>query len=335
MHRKISRYMVYFILSSLLVGVGWYAHDWYQRRVDTAAHRRVHLPGYRFISPLLDVELPEGYGIRHEPIPFKYKIKEFVDSQLKTGRVRDITVYFRDLSDGPWFGINEGVTYNPASLMKVPVMIAWLKRAEKDPEELERTIAFREKDYPGVPQTIEPARTLTDGAAYPVETLLHYMLNFSDNKSMWLLYNNLKPAELDNVLNSMDVDNDARGETNAITAHGYSGFFRILYNAAYLNRAMSEKALELMSHQNFPMGIEAGLPKGVVFSGKFGEYDLKGSGNVKQLHEFGIVYHPKGPYILGILTRGDDPALQLEIIRKISSMTYMLIDANVSGSPKR
>lgn len=335
MHRKMFRSIAFLILSLLLIGVGWYAHDWQQRRLDTTAHRRVRLSGYRFISPLLDVELPEGYGVRHEPIPFKYKIKEFVDSQLKTGRVRDITVYFRDLSDGPWFGINEGITYNPASLMKVPVMIAWLKRAENNPQELEQTLTFREKDYPGVPQTIKPARTLTDGAAYPVETLLHYMLNFSDNRSMWLLYNSLKPAELDNVLNSMDVDNDARGENNSVTAHGYSGFFRILYNAAYLNRAMSEKALELMSHQNFPMGIEAGLPKGVIFSGKFGEYDLEGSGNVKQLHEFGIVYHSKGPYILGILTRGNDPALQLEIIRKVSSMTYTLFDANVSGSPKR
>lgn len=335
MHRKLFRVTIYISLSFLLTGIGWYAHVWYQHHVESTSDRRVRLTGYRFISPLLDVELPEGYGVRHEPIPFKYKIKSFIDQQLKTGKLKHCTVYFRDMSDGPWFGINEGIKYNPASLMKVPVMIAWLKRAEKNPAELERTFTFLSKDYPGVPQTIKPAQTLTDGATYTVTTLLHTMLNFSDNKSMWLLYNNLLPEEIADVLDNMDVDNNERDGNNSITAHGYSGFFRILYNASYLNREMSEKALEIMSHQNFPMGIESGLPKGIVFSGKFGEYELEGAGNNKQIHEFGIVYHPKGPYILGIMTQGGDLPLQLDIIRKTSAMIYELYDASMPPSRKK
>ena len=47
-----------------------------------------------------------------------------MQQQIDAGRIRDVSVYYRDLLDGPWFGINESVEYNPASMMKVPVMVA-------------------------------------------------------------------------------------------------------------------------------------------------------------------------------------------------------------------
>jgi len=327
---KTYRILIYCVLAISLWVTGWYSHFWYQHQNNACTQRHVRLSGYRFISPLLDVELPEGYSVSSEPIPFKNKIKSFIDTQLKTGKISNISVYFRDLSDGPWFGINDTIKYNPASMMKVPVMIAWLKRAEQNPAELAHTITFHEQQYPGGPQTIKPAQTLVDGVAYQVETLLHYMVNFSDNKSMWLLYKQLNPDELNAVLASMDIVNTPDGVTNLTTVHGYSGFFRILYNAAYLNREMSEKALEILSHQNFPQGVEAGLPNGVVFCGKFGEYNLEGSHDNKQIHEFGIVYHPQGPYILGIMTSGNDSAAQLAAIKQISNIIYTAVAQQIS-----
>ena len=35
-----------------------------------------------------------------------------MDSQIKSGAVKDLTVYYLDLFDGPWFSINEAATYN-------------------------------------------------------------------------------------------------------------------------------------------------------------------------------------------------------------------------------
>lgn len=310
------------ILAALMLALGWYTHGWYHKH-SSGINRTVRLGNYRFISPLLDVELPEGYDARREPIPFKNTIKKYIDSQIKEGKIKNASVYFRDLSDGPWFGINEQINYNAASLLKVPIMIAWLKRAEQNPTELERTYTFREDLFPGWQQSIKPARTLSDGVAYTVETLLGYMLNESDNRAMWLLYENLKPQELDDVLDSMDIINSTESGENTITVHGYSGFFRILYNASYLNRQMSDKALRIMSHQNFPNGIELGLPKGTVFSGKFGEHVTSNSETfIQQVHEFGIVYHPKGPYIIGIMTTGSNISAQLAVLQQVSAITY-------------
>lgn len=322
--------LTFIVVPLLLVGIGWQAHKWYQNHYEAHDPRRVRQAGFRFISPLLDVELPEGYSVRNEPIPFKYKIKNYVNQQVKSGTVKEMSVYFRDLSDGPWFGINEKLKFDPASMMKVPIMIAWLKRAEKDPSVLQQSFVFDENRYQDVPQNIKPAKSLTSGAQYTVEDLLRYMLNYSDNRATWLLYRNMDSNELNHVLDSMDVTSDPSDVSNATSVHGYSGFFRILYNASFLNREMSEKALQLLSLQDFPQGIAAGVPKDIPVAAKYGE---KVQGTDKQLHEFGIVYHPKGPYILGIMTRGYDLAVQTEILKSVSSMIYTEVNSNISTVP--
>lgn len=313
---------LYVAVALLLVCSGWFAHGWYHHYQGVHKHRLVKAAGFRYTSPLLDVELPEGLKVNREPIPFKYKIKDLVQRQIQSGKAQKISVYYRDLQDGPWFGINLKQEFDPASMMKVPVMIAWLKRAEKDPHVLKQTFVYDGSRDLVAQQSIKPARSISPGASYSVDELLRYMLNYSDNNATSLLFNNLKTEEINDVMDGMDVANNPRNDTNSISVHGYSGFFRILYNASYLNREMSEKALQLLSLQEFPQGIYAGVPRGTIVASKFGEHDWLKRGEDKQLHEFGIVYHPNGHYILGVMTQGNDFERQAEIIRDISRLIY-------------
>lgn len=313
-----------------LFALGWASRAW--RDADRAAHRGVRLAGYRLVSPLLDIELPEGYRVGDEPIPFRAKIVRFVDDQVRAGRVKEMSVYYRDLMDGPWLGVNLRTRYDPASMMKVPVMIAWLKRAERDPRLLEQTFLFDAADYPGSGQELSPGRTLSDGTRYTVEELLRYMVAFSDNRAMSLLFGALRQEELGDVIDSMDVTNDPDDARNLMSVHGYSGFFRILFNAAYLNREMSEKALLLLTLQDFPRGIVAGVPTGTVVASKFGETSPGPDGEL-QLHEFGIVYHPRGPYILGVMTVGRSWSAQADVLRDVSALVYGEIEAQ--GAARR
>lgn len=314
-------------MAIFLFGAGWLAHYTFSQSRAHSKPRRVALHGFRFTSPLLDVELPEGIRIGHEPIPFKYKIKAFLQQKIDSKQVQLVSVYYRDLHDGPWFGINVKTVFNPASMMKVPVMIAWLKRAERDPQVMKRIFTYDGKQDMSVMQDILPQHTLTPGRRYTVEELLNFMIKYSDNNATALLYYAMSAGELNAVLDGMDIDNQPDGENNSITVHGYSGFFRILYNAAFLNREMSEKALELLSQQDFPQGMIAGVPKGIIVASKFGEQGQIMKSDDTQLHEFGIVYHPTHPYILGIMTQGHDIAAQVEIIRDISRMVYTEVDA--------
>jgi len=315
------------VAALLLIASGWQAHDWYHRHYVEHKHRRVKAAGFRFTSPLLDVELPEGFRVNQEPILFKNKIEEFVQSQIDSGKAQRISVYYRDLQDGPWFGINEQQEFDPASMMKVPVMIAWLKRAEMNPQVLKRAFVYDGTQDMAAQQSIKPADSITPGSRYTVDELLHYMLNYSDNNATSLLFRNLKTVELNDVLDGMDITNNPHDDTNSITVHGFSGFLRILYNASYLNREMSEKALQYLSLQDFPQGISAGVPEGTLVAAKFGEHAWGEHGEEKQLHEFGIVYHPKGHYILGIMTQGKDFDRQAEIIRDVSRLIYEAVDS--------
>lgn len=319
------------VLAALFIGAGWYANDWHKSRPGVLEAKRVRQKGFQYISPLLDVELPEGYGVRSEPIPFKNKLLKLVQDQIDSGQVREMSVYYRDLSDGPWFGINEKVKYNPASMMKVPILVAWLKRAEKDPSVLQSKLKFDGKKYNGPPQGYKPAQTLKDGAGYTVETLLRYMMYYSDNRSLWLLQINMDAGEYEYVLHNMDVTNEQEDGHDTITVHSYSGFLRILYNASFLNKEMSEKALQLMSYQDFPIGIAAGIPPGTKLASKFGEFSDSKTPDIIQLHEFGIVYHPKGPYILGILTRGNNYNKQAGIIKTVSKEVYDLVNIQMKS----
>lgn len=323
------RLFVYLTAAALLFTAGWYAHARYLGHTSSHKLRRVSAKGFHFTNPLLDVELPEGVIINQEPIPFKYKIESFVQRQIQSGRVREVSVYYRDLHDGPWFGINEGREFNPASMMKVPVMIAWLKRAEKDPRVLKRTMIYDGREDLSASQIIRPAYTLTPGRSYTIDELLHYMINYSDNNATALLYKGMNAEELNAVMDGMDVNNNVKDDNNSITVHGYSGFFRILYNASFLNREMSEKALTLLSLQDFPHLIVAGVPAGTPVASKFGESGQEGPDGQRQLHEFGIVYHSKQPYILGIMTRGNDTEKQAEVIREISRLIYNEVDSAI------
>jgi len=324
--KQVRRTALYLSAAVLIAGLGWHAHTWYFNHYETVHPRRITAPGYRFTSPLLDVELPEGITIDREPLHFKYKIEAYIKKQIENGQVRIVAVYFRDLLDGPWFGINENIEFNPASMMKVPVMIAWLKRAEKDPSILKRKMTFAVRDNSIPKPFTKPAREIAFGRSYTVDELLHYMLNYSDNNATALLFKALTDQESSYVLSNMDVRNNPTRDGNSVTVLGYSGFFRILYNAAFLDKEMSEKALELLSLDDFPQGMASGVPPGIVVATKFGEVVPTADDEDIQLHEFGIVYHPSGPYILGIMTIGRDFAAQQQIIRDISRTIYSEIN---------
>jgi len=105
----------------------------------------------------------------------------------------------------------------------------------------------------------------------------------------------------------------------------YSSFFRILYNASYLSKEMSSKALKLLTQVNFNKGLVAGLPKGVKIAHKFGErgYALN---DIKQLHDCGIVYHPRKTYLICVMTKGNKIEDLEYIIQKISKFIYQTVD---------
>ena len=300
-----------------------------KKEENVAKGMELRQSGYAFTSPLLECEIDGGAPILKSS---ELKIKEAIQSEIiaKNPNV-SISLYYRDLKNGPWFGIDEDSNkYSPASLLKVPLMIAYYKYSERKPEIFEKEIMF-DKASPEFYQQIDPKQHIELGKSYPVSQLIESMIKYSDNEATNLLFQNISQNDLALVFGDLGISMpDIYNANNTMAVKDYATFFRILYNASYLSKDMSEKALNLLSQVEYKNGIVAGIPQNIPISHKFGERELSGSDKqvIRQLHDCGIVYHPKRPYLICVMTKGRNFEDLSNIVAKTSKVIYEQVEAN-------
>ncbi|UPT72570.1 MAG: class A beta-lactamase-related serine hydrolase [Elusimicrobiota bacterium] len=259
-----------------------------------------------------------------ELLPFDYKIRRAAAEAKKSGKASQISIYFRDLENGPIFGVGQDDQFSPASLMKVPMMMATLKEAEKDPALLGRRLL---NEPPQLSRSDFGESVLKRGVEYSVDELLRAMIAHSDNDSVVTLRTVIGDEPLNEVFRDFGMLIPAvRSLDDSMSVREYAAFFRILYNASYLDKAMSQKALEYLAASQFKNALAAGVPPGVTVAHKFGERSFEGK-KTKQLHDCGIIYHPTKHYVLCVMTRGEDFDALSGVIREISSIVYQEVDA--------
>ncbi|MDO8496096.1 MAG: serine hydrolase [bacterium] len=273
--------------------------------------------GYNYINPLLECEF--GDEISKEIQPFKGEVAKLIEEKITDRKISLASVYFRDLNNGPSFGINEKDGYIPASLLKVPWMITYFKKAEGDPSILKKEIKYEIPIHDN-PQFIEPAKKIELGKTYTVEELIERMIKYSDNLAVTLLARSLPQQDLIDTFKNLGID-FTFDSYDQISVKSYASFFRILFNSSYLNRDLSEKALKLLSGTDFKEGITRGVGPNVIVSQKFGEVWPTPEAD-KQLHDCGIIYYPEKPYLLCIMTRGSDFGGLTQTIRDISYLVF-------------
>lgn len=289
-------------------------------------------PTYSFIDPLIACGISEKKSTV-EFAPLKNQINELINSQIAKAQINTASVYF-DKRDGSWLSINPNEKYFPASLMKVPTMIAVLKVAESNPGLLNKKIVYDGSFDLNAIEHFKPSKTMVPNQAYTVDDLLFRMIGYSDNNAVLLLVDSIDSKILNEVFTDLGVT-IPQGEnatlTDYITVKQYASFFRVLHNATYLNRKMSEKALYLLSQPDFPKGIMAGIPTGTKFVDKFGERNFSDNpddqASSKELHDCGIVYYPEHPYLLCIMTKGTNFESLTNTIKSISQIVYNYIAA--------
>jgi beta-lactamase class A len=279
-------------------------------------------------NPMLLVEKPQGGDTKLAQA--KQHMHEYIDKALKSGDADAVSVYLRDIDKGNWVGINEEMDFSEASLIKVPLLMAYLKIAEKYPAILAEQILYKAENK-SVPQNIIPEKTIQPGNTYAVDELLRYMIVHSDNAATDLLFNNINPKLMDDLYSSLGVNVVDNKVERFISAKGYASFFRVLYSVTYLDLDMSEKALNLLLESEFKDGIVAGIPPGIAVAHKFAERAYTNSPE-KQLHDGGIIYYEGYPYLLCVMTKGKNVSILKTVIRDISKIAYDEISAKGSLS---
>jgi len=286
--------------------------------------------GQNLTNALLFVEIESEQTLD----PLKLILNNYIAQKRQENAIRSVSVYVKDLNASMYLAINSDSLYDPASLLKVPMLILYLKQVEKNPNLLSKSFVFKKNPQNKTVETITD-KTLIDGKSYSVEQLLYYMIVYSDNEAFWILCDNIDEniiTEFDKKLSipsNIDITHFARTDKHYITnVNSVAHYFNVLYNASYIDNNMSNYALNLLCKTTFRGGILQGIPPKVIVAHKFGERTLSYQieGRVENLqsefHEFGIVYLKNKPYIIGVMTRGQDSEKLQNVVADISKIVY-------------
>lgn len=286
---------------------------------------------YQFIDPLLAVRNPDG-GNSPAYNPALDKVTALVADARTKHTLQTASVYFRDMGPSQGFILNGDEQYSPASLLKVPTMMSYLKLSESAPATLNTTATYSGAHDANGQEHIKSSVQLAAGT-YTIRALLESMIKHSDNNAAETLIGHLTDsgdtAVFSSLFTDLGISRIDLGD-DFITVRAYALFFRVLYNATYLNRTNSERALGLLAETDFNDGLRAGVPAELLVAHKFGEFSLENQNGVllkRELHDCGIVYYPRHPYLLCIMTKGSDFAELEGVIKELSQTVYEFMAA--------
>lgn len=228
----------------------------------------------------------------------------------------NISLYIEFVNTGANISYNPDARYYPASLIKLPVAIAAVKKIEDGEWNWDSELVLFQGD---VEERFGDLHKEPLGTRFSIEKLLEEMLINSDNTAHLILLRNVGAGEITNYLTNTGLE-DLFDSNSNITAKEYTRIFRSLYTSSYLKRESSQKLLQLLSQVEDDKFLDRGLPDNVTFAHKFGE-------NVKEYiyADSGIVYLPNRPYIITVLYKGDGTETKDKIntvFENISKTTY-------------
>lgn len=269
---------------------------------------------YPLLDPARSFTSQEHFIVNLQPL--REELKELV----KKENHESISLYFEYLNTGANINIGQDIRIWPASLPKLPLAMAVMKKVESGVWQLgtELVLGEGQKDAEFGALFQSPA-----GTHFTIERLLRELLTNSDNTSYHVLLENMRPSEIDPIITETGLEElfDTR---SFISAKEYSRLYRALYTSSFLKQENSTKILKWLSESDFDRYLASGIDKNVIFSHKWGLNQ-----NYHVFLDSGIAYVPYRPYIITVMIQGDGSAGEEEraatIMREIGSKVYNYI----------
>ncbi|MCX6765472.1 MAG: class A beta-lactamase-related serine hydrolase [Candidatus Moranbacteria bacterium] len=294
------------------------------------------------VSLLINVFFVFKLSFKEEPAKNTTKLfkmisdnqKQFIDSNIQEGNAilhfnglkpqleqeinnfdaqKNIGIFLQDSRTGAWLGINEREGFNPASLLKIPIMLAVLRQIDLNELSLNTILEITPDDLDKNSGELYKKGT---GYKMSVWDFIEEMILASDNTAKEVLKRQLTDAELNSVFAHVGIPNPyAQTNDSLVTPRGYTRFFKSLYFSTYLSPELSDKALEITTDTKMENLLSAGIPYEVQIAHKYGE-------RPDGLSDCGIVYHPKSTYFICIMTRDMEVPKAKELIANLSKIIY-------------
>lgn len=214
--------------------------------------------------------------------------------------------------------INEHRNFNAASLYKLWVMATVYKQIQdgklKEDDILSEDVSVLNNIF-NIDTQFE---TSTGTITLTVREALDEMITVSDNYSALLLSEKIGLSAISSFLNENGFNESSIGSSGGsptTTAYDTALFFEKLYKGDLANDKYTNEMLALLKSQQLNDEIPKYLPPEVTVAHKTGMID-------NSLHDAGIVYSPKGDYIIAILSEGTSSEDFSEKIAQLSKVVY-------------
>jgi len=324
--KKIALILGFLVLIFLSFGAGWFIKE---RTFggEKCVSSPLRATGFKFIKPLLICDTNSEKN-QAELAPLEKKLQDLIEKEKKAGDVSDVSVYFQDFQTDGRININKDEQFDSASIGKVAIMIVFYKLAESIPNLLSGKLKYEGAEM-NSGQEIQPKDSAKPGETYTVDELIEKMIKYSDNNSLALLRSLVDLSKIKLIYKDLQIPIEFEAqnpeEFKWATTRDISYFFRVLYNSTFLSADLSEKALGLLAETDYKNGLVAGVPDGINVAHKFGLRTIQYQEAVvrRELHDCGIIYHSKNPYLLCVMTKSSSDVPKIEnTIKNISAAVY-------------
>lgn len=333
--KKIPTLVYFFLFLICSASAGFYIGKWSELssiRKEFYSIRQIRFPNdkYPLVSRLIGVELPNATDLDIYTDLYN-KIKDYTNEQISTKPITKFSFYFRDLNTGLWFGLNQDQEYVPASLFKLPIAITYYKDDSSENNLLDQYLTYtKEIDNKLDTQIGLQKSELVVDESYTIRELIDKMLIDSDNGAKNLLTEHINVKTMNTLFNLIQLDGPAQNNYY-ISPKEYAFILRILYNGSYLGQEKSQILLTRLTQTTFNQGIRKSIPGDILVAHKFGSVNLIDKDtHQKQIgfHDCGVIYYPQKPFVLCIMSSGNDQPTLVATAEKVTSLILSYIQDN-------
>jgi beta-lactamase class A len=253
------------------------------------------------------------------------RLKEYV-KKATAGYRGDVAIVIKDLDMDWQIEANRDMPIPSASLVKIPIMLAYFAAVEEGKIKFSDTIELKRSDKVSGSGLVKNGSA---GSNYKIADLIYPMITESDNTAANMLIDRLGLDELNRYFlkfglkhtnlarKMMDFRLRKDGIENYTTVGDMADILERLYRGEFLSKSISKKCLELLAEQKINDRIPKKLPHDITVAHKTG---LENG----VCHDVGIVYTPKGDFMICVLTKHEYTTARpsKRLISRLSLLTY-------------
>lgn len=305
MENKKKKFGIYFLLVAIVGGVVFLMHVYFlKNRKFTPSSFKVN---YNMLDPGIGLYDQKDLIVNIQPLRDQWKELENEDN---------ISIYLEILNTGANLSVNKDVKIFPASLMKIPIAMAVMKKIEKGQWSMDKDFVLEDREKNAIFGKLYREQV---GSRFTTEKLLNEMLINSDNTARNIFVKYLTLEDIDNVLEHIGMEYDYRND-GQISAKKYSIFWRSLFESTYLSPDSSQLLIAIMSKSGASNYLSQGIAQDTKFSHKIGVLYNEGI-----FADSGIVYLSQRPYILTVMVKNKNQQEAEIIMKNISQKAYEYI----------